>query len=868
MRGRYFLLLLLLFSISDSFAQYPKWILGNSQQTAGGSFYSMGPGNLAFHEVDFTTPIPTVTQRTLGASVNNIPSMGTLDVINNALDNNGNVMFYLFCATVVQYGSYGSAPSDTVYFVAYNPTTGADEVFGKVSGLNGMGSVIEHGFCQRPGVYGQYYFIYKTHLLSNTFDDVKYVVVDGINKTVSAPVTIVSGQKTGEGMAISQLNCALSNQYLFTTKLESNGHITLRTSEITNSGIGNTVNAYTVSVTGNTGSPVVGAVEVSPNNDLVAVCLYTTGSNKSVSILDFDPQTGVLNNERFYLNQAGHPMVACEFSPDGSRLYLMQGGSSGFPNEVFNCAVIASGSLNFNPAFLVSGITIAGSLTLECAYDGKIYVNKGHNASDMYCITNPNSATPTVGLTASPFFGGSTWRVGTGLPDQIDGSITVSSSTPFITGVPSSICTGQSATLTVTGATSIQWLAGTTGTSAVVTVSPTQTTTYVAQLITPCDTILDSLTIIVSTAVTINTSANICQGSSYILGTQTLTSTGNYTEVFPLPGGCDSVVNLTLSVSPVMTSQLNQQICSGQTYIYNGQTYSQAGVYTHVFTTGSGCDSTINLNLSVLPTYATPLSQQICSGDSVQLNGQFYFQTGLYTQTLIASNGCDSVLSLTLQVDPLFSDTLNYSICQGETLTIGSQTFSSTGIYPIVMQTANGCDSIVNINLYVIAVPQSGFVSNVIPCDLNVLFTPVDANNISYNWFFGDGAISSAVSPVHLYADTGDFSVTLIVNIGTTCADTTVQLIYMEEGYRTEIIPNVFSANRDGINDCFEIIDECVPLKVQVYDRWGVLMFEQEGTHICWDATFKNKPVSQGVYYYIVMQAGLPDRTGHVTVFR
>ena len=66
--------------------------------------------------------------------------------------------------------------------------------------------------------------------------------------------------------------------------------------------------------------------------------------------------------------------------------------------------------------------------------------------------------------------------------------------------------------------------------------------------------------------------------------------------------------------------------------------------------------------------------------------------------------------------------------------------------------------------------------------------------------------------------------------------------------------PNVFTPNNDGLNDVFTLtitgIDE---LKVNIYNRWGNMVFEQTGKDISWDGIAKNKQtVSDGVYYYVI----------------
>ncbi|MCO5279621.1 MAG: hypothetical protein M9931_01040 [Chitinophagales bacterium] len=46
-------------------------------------------------------------------------------------------------------------------------------------------------------------------------------------------------------------------------------------------------------------------------------------------------------------------------------------------------------------------------------------------------------------------------------------------------------------------------------------------------------------------------------------------------------------------------STINQSICTGQSYSFNGQTLTQQGIYFDTLTNANGCDSLITLNLSV-----------------------------------------------------------------------------------------------------------------------------------------------------------------------------------------------------------------------------------------------------------------------------
>ena len=93
--------------------------------------------------------------------------------------------------------------------------------------------------------------------------------------------------------------------------------------------------------------------------------------------------------------------------------------------------------------------------------------------------------------------------------------------------------------------------------------------------------------------------AEICEGSSYTFGTQTLTEEGEYVEIFETALGCDSLVTLTLTVNPVYNITETVEICNGDVYTWEGNDYSTAGTHTITLTTVNGCDSIRKLTLTV-----------------------------------------------------------------------------------------------------------------------------------------------------------------------------------------------------------------------------------------------------------------------------
>ncbi len=68
------------------------------------------------------------------------------------------------------------------------------------------------------------------------------------------------------------------------------------------------------------------------------------------------------------------------------------------------------------------------------------------------------------------------------------------------------------------------------------------------------------------------------------------------------------------------------------------------------------------------------------------------------------------------------------------------------------------------------------------------------------------------------------------------------------------IFPNGFSPNGDGVNETWEIdfIQEFPESVVEVYNRWGDLLFRSVGYVEEWDGQYNNKPLPVGTYYYVI----------------
>ncbi|MEE1143022.1 MAG: T9SS type A sorting domain-containing protein [Bacteroidales bacterium] len=231
-------------------------------------------------------------------------------------------------------------------------------------------------------------------------------------------------------------------------------------------------------------------------------------------------------------------------------------------------------------------------------------------------------------------------------------------------------------------------------------VSEAGTYTQSLQSVLGCDSVV-TLTLNVNPVYNTPITATICEGSVYNENGFNVSEAGTYTQSLQSVNGCDSIVTLTLNVNPVFNTSLTATICEGSAYTENGFNVSEAGVYTLNLQTENGCDSIVILNLNVNPVYNTDLFASICEGEVYNENGFNVNEAGVYSRTLQAVNGCDSVVNLTLSVNPIFNTNLSATICEGSVYTENGFNVSEAGVYTQTLQTVNGCDSIVTLTLNV-----------------------------------------------------------------------------------------------------------------------------------------------------------------------
>lgn len=206
---------------------------------------------------------------------------------------------------------------------------------------------------------------------------------------------------------------------------------------------------------------------------------------------------------------------------------------------------------------------------------------------------------------------------------------------------------------------------------------------------------------------------SICEGETYEFDGQTLVTAGTYSATYTAQDGSDSTVILELSVLPTYNLSVNATICEGESYELGGVEYFDAGVYSLTMTSSLGCDSTVELSLEVLYHSLTLLNETVCENIGLPFNGELLTTTGVYTALLPAANGCDSlvVLELTALSSPLIVQ--EATICPGSTFTFEGQEFNEAGTYSFTYIGQNGCDSTMQLSLQISTLDTTYLVSQI-----------------------------------------------------------------------------------------------------------------------------------------------------------
>ncbi len=333
----------------------------------------------------------------------------------------------------------------------------------------------------------------------------------------------------------------------------------------------------------------------------------------------------------------------------------------------------------------------------------------------------------------------------------------------------------------------------------------------------------------------------ICQGTTFTAGTSTYNTSGVYVDTLVAANGCDSLITTNLFVENILTSSLQETLCFGDTYTFGTNVLTTSGTYIDTLSSVGGCDSVVTLYLNIEQEIESSMSATICSGQTYTIGTQTLTTSGTYQELFTAANGCDSLVTLYLFVNPAIENNIGVTICQGQSYTFGAQTLTASGEYTDFYTTASGCDSLVRLFLTVTEATDTNYVDQICEGDTLYLGTQVITNAGIYTEVFTTAAGCDSVVTVDLAV--GDCNLE---------------------------IANICTPNGDMVNDTWLVSDleQIAGCDVNIYNRWGQLLYETNDYQNDWNGTKGGTILPDGVYYYAISCDGEKMYQGAINLLR
>jgi gliding motility-associated-like protein len=387
--------------------------------------------------------------------------------------------------------------------------------------------------------------------------------------------------------------------------------------------------------------------------------------------------------------------------------------------------------------------------------------------------------------------------------------------------------------------------------------------------------------VVVPAAIIRAVGAVICSGQTFTLPSGIkVNATGNYSDTVRYAFGCDSLItNLQLTVqSPIIVNN-NAAICEGEIYtLPNGVNVSSPGTYRDTIKYNTGCDSLIRtINLIIKPVITKDSFVTICKGEFTILPwGTTVSSSGVYSDTARYAAGCDSLIkNVHVHVTIPVSQSIERFVCPGQTFTMPSGTVVSTpGFYNDTLRTPIGCDSLITFLTLSPAPPPTIQLSksNDVNCTLGI--SKLNASGGSKYLWSPVETLSNAVvaNPVARPAASTVYHVIVTTQFGCMGEDS-IMVNVSADPSNSIYIPNAFTPNGDGINDCFGVgfLGQMSNLRFSIYDRWGNRVFYTSNPNQCWDGSYEGKALKSDVFIYQISGTtlcGKISKNGTVTLIR
>ncbi|HYG50364.1 MAG TPA: PKD domain-containing protein [Flavobacteriales bacterium] len=531
---------------------------------------------------------------------------------------------------------------------------------------------------------------------------------------------------------------------------------------------------------------------------------------------------------------------------------LCSGAYSVTVTDANGCSLSANYTITGPPAVSITSV-VPTSPSCNGGSNGTVVVNA--SASAVTYVVGPFTQTTNTftGMSAGTYT--VTVSDAAGCTATTTTTVTQPSALGVNSGPASTICFGQSATVSATG----------TG------ATPGYTYTWTD-----------------AGGATVGTSAST-------LVAPTTPGTNVYTVSVNDNNGCGPVTTtVTVTMSPPLTvaASPDQSVCPGSSATINTTTASGGtGTYTYAWTNSAdgsvlnGASQTVTPVVSPI-TYTITLSDGCSPSVTDQVTVNWYTLPAV-TYLINGTQGCTPVttsFSSTTAAGATATYSWNFGDGSTSTLAAPTHTFVDGGCYDISLTiiTSDGCqvDTIIPNQVCVYEYPVPDFVSQpqtATVFDPEITFANMTLGGSTFDWDFGGLGTSTVSNPVFVFPSLqgGVYNVCLTATSANGCAAQVCHEVTIKDEFLI-YTPNSFTPDGDGINDIFiPVMQGFDPARYEflVFDRWGEVIFKTTDYTQGWDGMHKGIKSKEDVYVWKVRTRKIDveetmDFEGHVNLLR
>lgn len=329
---------------------------------------------------------------------------------------------------------------------------------------------------------------------------------------------------------------------------------------------------------------------------------------------------------------------------------------------------------------------------------------------------------------------------------------------------------------------------------------------------------------------------------------------------------CTHLVLATPPDTMTVHYYLRDTFCANQSLLVVNQIFDQTNPTGMVLLSGAaadGSDSLIHVELVYREPARVTLAQDLCTGDTLWVNGKAYhagFFLGKETIEGGAANGCDSIIEINLRVLQPPMDTLSFQLCPGDFRLVNGVRYDRdhpAGTELLPNAASNGCDSLVSIaltfkDLQLSLGPDRQIGSGDTVCLQPALnFIPLGLAWLPAPPCADPACTSACIQP----GASVDYQLTATDSSGCMLSDDVrIAVVRQDRVYA----PNVFQPAAAEPNNRFYLSTDAGVVRLRrlsIADRWGALLFDAldlppNQPEAGWDGQWRGQAVLPGVYLF------------------